>query len=482
MIKKFRQLGKESIIYGLGGVLTGAIRFFMLPIFTRIFPPTDYGTIDLLSTISGLVGAFVVLGMDSAQTYYFYESKTDNHKREVIRTTIGFNLLWGGFVFLICFSLIPIFNHLLFNGKLPTIYFVIVFGTIFFASFQSTFVNLFRLLFKPWQYLTTSLTNTVLGYGLAIYLVVYLHKHITGYLSGLLVSAVIVMLVSALLLRDWLPGRFSCPLLKKMLKYGIPLSPIGLAVRLINVSDRYFLLHYLDLKEVGIYAVGATFALTIALATQAFRLSWTPLSISMSKEPDANRFYQIVGQGYLVFGSIGVIILMGISLPLMTLLTVPEYYSGFKVVGLLSYGAVFYGFYTISGLGVWLGKKTIYMTVAIVASALVNLILNAMLIPVMGMIGAGLATCSAYIIGNLITLYFGERVYPIGFRLMPIVMIAGATLLVIFIQIYILGSTLYTPEKYCLIAALCVVSIFCLIYLGIGKQNLSGMVQLIKKV
>ncbi len=480
MIEKLKQLGKDSIIYGLGGVLARTIGFFVLPILTRIFTPADYGTIELLTTVSGFVHVFMSLGMDSAQTYYFYESRDNEHKKKVIRTTLGFYISWGIIIFLICFGLIPVFNQILFDGESPEIYFIMVLVTAFFTNLQSNFTNLFRLLFKPWNYLTTSLTNTILGYGLAILLVVYLQKHISGYLFGHIISAVTVMLVSVFLLAVYLDGKFSWNLLKDMLKYGTPLFPTSFALWLIRLSDRYFLAQYLDLKDVGIYAVGAKFALIIALGTQAFRLSWMPLSMSISKEPDANKFYLILGKGYLVLGSIGVIILTGISMPLMMLLTIPEYYSGFKVVGLLSYGAIFYGFYTISGLGVWLGKKTIYVTVAIMVSAIMNLAFNATLIPIMGIIGAGLASCLAHVVGNLLTLYFSEKHYPIGFSMISVIGIILLTLLIIFTQIFILDSDIIPVVKYSIIAIICVISTISLIYFGIGKDNLIKLFRLLK--
>ncbi len=265
-----------------------------------------------------------------------------------------------------------------------------------------------------------------------------------------------------------------------MLKYGIPLFPSSFALWLIRLSDRYFLAQYLDLKDVGIYGVGAKFALIIALGTQAFRLSWMPLSMSISKEPDANRFYLILGRGYLVFGSIGVVILTGLSMPLMMLLTAPGYYSGFKVVGLLSYGAIFYGFYTISGLGIWLGKKTIYMTVVIMVSAVMNLAFNATLIPLMGIIGAGLASCLAYVVGNLMMLYFSEKHYSIGFSMISVIAITLFTLLAIFVQIFVLDSGIISIVKYSIVAIICVVSVISLIYFGIGKDNLMKLFRLLK--
>ena len=75
ILNRFKQLGKDSIIYGLGGILAKSVSFFMLPIYTRIFSRSDYGTIEMLTVISSFVGAILVMGMDSAQSMYFLRTK-----------------------------------------------------------------------------------------------------------------------------------------------------------------------------------------------------------------------------------------------------------------------------------------------------------------------------------------------------------------------------------------------------------------------
>ena len=97
ILNRLKQLGKDSIIYGLGGILAKSVSFFMLPIYTRIFSPSDYGTIEMLTVISSFVGAILAMGMDSAQSMYFFKNKEEGKSAQVrlISSIFQWRLLWG---------------------------------------------------------------------------------------------------------------------------------------------------------------------------------------------------------------------------------------------------------------------------------------------------------------------------------------------------------------------------------------------------
>ena len=74
-MSRLKQLGKDSVIYGIGGILAKAVSFLLLPVYTRIFSPDEYGTIEMLTVICSFLSSILVLGMDSAQSMYFFKLK-----------------------------------------------------------------------------------------------------------------------------------------------------------------------------------------------------------------------------------------------------------------------------------------------------------------------------------------------------------------------------------------------------------------------
>lgn len=451
MLLKLKQLVKDSFIYSIGGIAGSVIGFFLIPVYTRVFSPDEYGIIELLLTFQGFLLAFLILGTDSAQTRYFYDSEKKQDKREVVSTTLHFRMAWGILIVGICMLAASAFNQFLFDGQVPDTYFYLIFLAALFSVIFSCLVAVYRLLLRPKPYLLLTLSHSLVSAAIIILLVVYFKQGVWGYLLGYAVSILLLIPVAVLLLREYVAFKFSVSLITRMLKFGIPLTPTIIAAWVMNFADRYFLSQYATLDEVGLYAVGAKFGMGIVLITGAFRLAWTPLALSAVREPDARAFYRNVADIYLVGASFIVILLTGMSKLLMIVMTQPDFYAGYIVVGILAYGAVFYGLYTISGLGIWLGEKTIFATIAIAASAVLNIALNIAFIPVWGIVGAATATLIAYIIGNALAFYFGERCYPIGFNYSHLVMITLVTCLGIALQLLLLNANWSLFAQYGLI-------------------------------
>ena len=96
-MSRLRQLGKDSLVYGLGAVLAKSMAFFLLPVFTRIFPPAQYGAIEMLTAIASFVSALLAMGMDSAQSFYFFEQKDQGRAAQarLVSAILQWRLTWG---------------------------------------------------------------------------------------------------------------------------------------------------------------------------------------------------------------------------------------------------------------------------------------------------------------------------------------------------------------------------------------------------
>ena len=117
---RLKQLGKDTLIYGIGGILAKSVSFFLLPIYTRIFTPADYGTIEMLTVISSFLSAIMVMGMDSAQSMYFFKFKKNGKlaQAKIVSAILQWRLLWGISIVLLATLIAPILNAWLFQGKL----------------------------------------------------------------------------------------------------------------------------------------------------------------------------------------------------------------------------------------------------------------------------------------------------------------------------------------------------------------------------
>jgi len=186
MRKHILQLGKDSFIYGFGGILAKSIGFFLLPVYTRIFSPAEYGIIEMLMVLINLIGAILNLGMDSAQTFFFFEQKKNgpNGQSIIISSTFQWRLLYGITVVFLTMLFIPVINAFFFNNELTIKYFVFAFLGSFFNQILRQSQEVFRLLYKPWRFISISLGQTIASAAITIFLVIHLDWSVYGYIVG----------------------------------------------------------------------------------------------------------------------------------------------------------------------------------------------------------------------------------------------------------------------------------------------------------
>ncbi len=228
-----------------------------------------------------------------------------------------------------------------------------------------------------------------------------------------------------------------------MIRYSAPVVPAGLALWVLSLSDRYFLIWYSTQAELGLYSIGAKFASIVAIGIAAFRLAWPQAAYSIIKEKNKNTIYARA-LTYFLFLSSGVTI--GISLfgkELVSLMTASDFHEAYSVIPILSLGFVFNGCYTILAIGMGLKKQNFMLFPATVIPAIVNLILNYYLIPDFGMHGAAWATLLSYLLMAGLTWLASERVHHIDYEWKKIIIILAVTAGILLINWYLNIAIIY---------------------------------------
>jgi len=419
MKSRFKQLGKDSLIYGLGGIIAKSIGFFLLPVYTRIFTPSEYGTIEMLVVLNSFLGSILVMGMDSAQSFYFFEQKKVGQEAQarVVSAILQWRITWGVGIVLVATMLSPLLNKFFFNGQLSWQYFAIAFSSAFFSQILSQSTEVFRLLYKPWSYISITLGQTFFSAAVAITLIVGLGFGILGFFIGSLSATIFGALWSWWRIRKYLDwSRWHREWLSKVLKFGAPLVPAGLAMYVLNTSDRWFIGYYHGQDALGLYAVGAKFAMLIAMAVITFRQAWWPVAMDAMHSEDGIVLFRTMGRFYLGMATAGVVLLTALSPLLVRWFTPPAYFNAYPIVGILAWHSIFYGFYMIVAAGIWKAEKTVWAPFLMGATALLNIGLNAWLVPEYGGLGAALATSISFFMWNVLSLIISERLWKVGYN------------------------------------------------------------------
>lgn len=439
----FKSLVKGSLIYGLGAVAGSIVSFFLLPIYTRFLTPSDYGILEILTTTISILTILYIFGMDNSLFRFSFDSKNENYQKSVLATTNVF--IWS-LTILATFVLLVnagFLSRLLFHQKDYVFLLSLAFASAAIITIHRIPMSIFRINNEPTKYTSISVLQILLTTSICIFFVVVLKKGVLGIMAGRLIAVTGVTLVAYYLLRGRMNFGFSFDLLKRMLKYAIPVIPAGLALWVLNLSDRYFLLAYSTTTELGLYGVGAKLASPVSLLIMAFRLAWPQAAFSVLNHDNKNRLY---AQTLTYFVAIICSIVLGLSLfsdELVSLMATKKFFSAAKVIPILGLGLAFNGCYTIFAIGMNITKKMGMLFPVTAIPAGINLVLNYFLITPYGMMGAAWATLISYFLMALLSWQASERVYPIKYEWRRIGRVFGVMLGILLTSKFIHFEQLY---------------------------------------
>jgi O-antigen/teichoic acid export membrane protein len=183
-----------------------------------------------------------------------------------------------------------------------------------------------------------------------------------------------------------------------MLKFGSPLIPANISNLAMTSADRYFLQHFSTTTQVGLYSLSYNIGLVLNLVVQAIQLAWPANLFEIAKQSNPEQHFAIILTYYtLVVGFIGLAISV-LAREVVIIMTTPEFYSAYIVVPLIVLSYILFGVRNITNTGLTIKNKMQYAPLIIMATTIINLILNYLLIPEYGMLGAAWATLISYLI------------------------------------------------------------------------------------
>ena len=416
----FRDLGRHTVLYGLSASAVQLLGIVTVPVFSRELSPSSYGLLELTLIAVALSATVVDCGLIAAvqRSFFDYSAAEPERRRAVVSTaftaTTAVALLA---TIAVVFALGPLANAL--YGRTERGILLLAALSIVPVAVGQFSRNVLRLHVRPVRYAISSFLSAGVGAAAALVAVAVLHFGVRGVVGGMLIgyalSAVYGVCVTATDLRVQ-PSRVE---LKRMLSFGLPLVPAGIALWLVWFIDRVMLARLSSLNDVGQYAIANRLATVLLLAVLAFNLAFGPFILSLHAQ-DRELERRVRAQtSLLVVGSLAV---LGVSLSLFARelieLVAPRYDRAHTVVGLLSLSILIYGVYPVVSTGLSIARRTTFLGVISVSAAAVNVALNLVLIPAWGMVGAAVSTVGAFAVLTVGTAIAAQRIdpvdYPIG--------------------------------------------------------------------
>ena len=427
-----RRLATTGAAYTAASILSKVIAVALLPLYTRYLSPADYGAAEILFAAVVTASIIVRFGLIEAILRFYY--KDDEDPAQVVAGSFA-GLFWlstiGALVLLpfagpISEALLPEAEKL---GASATDLVRIAIGGLWVLTMWEFMLTLFRLEERARAYFLTTILNVLAAIALTVVLVVGLEEGARGLLLGSYVAGAAFVLVLIALQWRRLSLRFDRGLMRRLFRFGLPTMPAEVSLYLLNFVDRLIIVRSLGLAEAGLYSLGVKFAQAVNVLVRGFQLAWPPLAYSIREDEEARRVYATVvtlfvaGCAWVVAG------MWLLSRWIVRALADPKFFDSYEVIGLISTAVTLYALYLV--LVVILGRtgRTEFNLPAAIGALVVNVVLNLVLVPPLGIVGAGLALVASYVVVLALMYVFTQRLFPVPYewgRLLRVVFTVAA--------------------------------------------------------
>lgn len=407
-----RALWRDSIVYAAGTVLSRGIALLLLPLLTRALSRSDYGALELIITIGVLVNLVVPLEISQALARLWTERAEGVPRRRLTGTAWTFTLTGHAvFAVLVTLAAAQIAEALLddaaYAGAVRAGGCAIALNGVFYLLH-----NQFRWEQRPRAYAALSVGYASFNFVLVAIFVWGAEARLEGVLWAQAAAAAAAASLSLALLHGRLTFGIARDELVVMLRFSLPLVPAGIAVFASLYANRLMLNALTTVQDVGLFGVASRLAALITLVLVGVQGALTPLVYAHHRESETPAHLARLFEGFSAVGLVGCLALALFAPELITLLTTPEYASAAPLLGWLAAAALLMQMY-IFAPGIAIAKKTYWQLVITLASALVAIGLNALLVAQLGVWGATVATLLASAVFLAAWTLVSQHFYPL---------------------------------------------------------------------
>ncbi len=422
-IGHLKSTAQHGLVYAIGIILSRIVAFLMIPIYTRVLSPADYGILEILSLTTEVVAMLAGVGIGLAVIRSHHQVETVEEQSTIASTAALLLLTIFGIAAAIGIAAAGPLAELLLGdaaGDAGPLYVRLAVFGMFCGGLLEVPMALLRARQRSSAVVTVSLVRLALSLSLNIVLVVWLRVGVVGVLwSTAITTALISGWLFVQLLREH-GVRPTRAVAKQLAAFGAPLVIWNLASFVLHYSDRYFLRVYTSMDTVGLYSLSYKLAMLLSMfVIGPFSDAWIPKSLEIEKregEGAVPTLRLITGYYNLLLVSIGLALALFAG-DIITIATGARFHGAADTVPILVVAMVFFGYRAVGQLGALIRGRSDLIAIGATVAAVVVTILNVALIPRFGVTGAALATLLAFLTEFLVMRALSSRVFPDVIRL-----------------------------------------------------------------
>ncbi len=422
MKDKIKKLSKDTLLYGISTIVGRFLNFILVPFYTNVFSPAENGIFNNVYAYIAFFNVVYIYGMDAA-FMKFYSSAEQSKKKDTFSTPYIFVLGTTLFLSLLLIIFKSSFLELMelkqeYSSLHSYLILILLFDTIALVPFAN--LRLHRRVIK---FTSIKITNIIINLSLNLILILYFKMGIEAiFIANLAASAFSFTVLTPDIIKN-LHLRIDKQILKKMLYFGLPYLPASISSTIVQVIDRPIVQAMTSTDTLGIYSANYKLGIFMMLFVTMFNFAWQPFFLTNAKEENAKELFSKILSLFLLVASFIWILLTLFVDDFARLEILPgrsiigkEFLSGLTIVPIILLAYLFNGIYYNFQAGLYIEEKTKYFPAVTGLGALVNIGANILLIPVLGIMGAALATLFAYISMAAGLFYFSQKVFEIKYE------------------------------------------------------------------
>lgn len=435
MIDKIKSLSKQTLIYGTSTIVGRFLNFILVPFYTNVFPPSEYGVVAVVFAYIAFLNIVYSFGFEAG--YFRFASA-----REVGDEKQNFS---HPFLFIAANSFIISGVILMFHSSIAGAIGVKDVSIIFYSAFILFFDALalipfayLRLKNKAKLFASIKLVNITVNVILNLVLILVFKLGLEAvFISNLAASIVTVILLLPHILRN-ISFSYHKQLFNELWKFSIPYLPAALASMVVQTLNIIILRYLVDVKTVGIYNANYKLGIFMMLVVSMFEYAWRPFFLNNAKEPGAKALFAKI---LTLFTGGASVVLVFLTFTIQDLIRIPlpfrnksyiigaQYWDGVVIVPIVLFAYLFLGIYTNLIAGIYIEKKTKYLPLITGLGAVLNIASAFLLIPVWGITGGAISTLVSYIAMAVYIYIVSQKFYPVKYELGKVSAILGVNVL-----------------------------------------------------
>ena len=450
-----KSLVKDTAIYGLSSIIGRFLNWCLVPLYTYMFVPAEYGIVSYLYNAVAVVLIIITYGMETG-FFRFANHERYSNPDEVYSTS----LVSLGFTSTMFFAAVMIFlspiSELLMCAGHKSYVWTLALAVAIDAYTSLPFAYL-RYKKRPLRFATIKLINIGLNIGLNLFFLLLCPKimnvapwlidwfYAPDYGIGYIFTANLIASIATLLLL--LPDTVNVPLLfngrllREMLRYSWPLLVLGVAGIMNQTISTLLFPDLFDdkaeaMRQVGIYSANYKIAIVMVMFIQAFRFAYEPFIFARSKEQGESRTaaYSDAMKYFVLFA---LLIFLGVMyyLDILRYFISPRYFSGLRVVPVVMIAELCFGVFFNLSLWYKLTDRTMWGAWFSLLGLAVTVALNVALVPRIGYMGCAYAALASYGVMMLASYFTGRHYYPIAYPVRRILAYCAAAAVLYFMGV-----------------------------------------------